>query len=134
MVIPGGQNVSKQCLNCMMLFVLTTSEVLIHITQFLQRIRPVSYTHLKVTSIDEINSFAKLKEVADDIQSRLAEVSEAAGPEYDLKGAFTSAGMDSSSDWRFKTHLANLPIYYEYKADGIGSTDAIKGTCLLYTS
>lgn len=84
----------------------------------------------KVTSIDEINSFAKLKEVADDIQSRLTEVSEAAGPEYDLKGAFTSAGMDSSSDWRFKTHLANLPIYYEYKADGIGSTDAIKGTYL----
>ena len=84
----------------------------------------------KVTSIDEINNFAKLKEVADDIQSRLAEVSEAAGPEYDLKGAFTSAGMDSSSDWRFKTHLANLPIYYEYKADGIGSTDAIKGTYL----
>ena len=84
----------------------------------------------KVSSIDEINSFAKLKEVADDIQSRLAEVSEAAGPEYDLKGAFTSAGMDSSSDWRFKTHLANLPIYYEYKADGIGSTDAIKGTYL----
>ena len=44
--------------------------------------------------------------------------------------AFTSAGMDSSSDWRFKTHLANLPIYYEYKADGITSTDAIKGTYL----
>ena len=38
--------------------------------------------------------------------------------------------MDSSSDWRFKTHLANLPIYYEYKADGISSTDAIKGTYL----
>ena len=38
--------------------------------------------------------------------------------------------MDSSSDWRFKTHLANLPIYYEYKADGIESTDAIKGTYL----
>ena len=38
--------------------------------------------------------------------------------------------MDSSSDWRFKTHLANLPIYYEYKADGITSPDAIKGTYL----
>ena len=35
-----------------------------------------------------------------------------------------------SSDWRFKTHLANLPIYYEYQADGIESTDAIKGTYL----
>ncbi|MFR7953671.1 MAG: hypothetical protein ACLU4P_09675 [Ruminococcus sp.] len=43
---------------------------------------------------------------------------------------FTSAGMDGSSDWRFKTHLANLPIYYEYQADGIDDTDAIKGTYL----
>ena len=47
-----------------------------------------------------------------------------------VDGAFTSAGFDSSSDWRFKTHLANLPIYYEYKEDGITSTDAIKGTYL----
>ena len=38
--------------------------------------------------------------------------------------------MDGSSDWRFKTHLANLPIYFEYQADGISSTDAIKGTYL----
>ena len=44
--------------------------------------------------------------------------------------AFTSAGMDGSSDWRFKTHLANLPIYYEYQADGIDNTDAIKGSYL----
>ena len=38
--------------------------------------------------------------------------------------------MDGSSDWRFKTHLANLPIYFEYQADGINNTDAIKGTYL----
>ena len=50
--------------------------------------------------------------------------------EANFRNAFTSAGMDGSSDWRFKTHLANLPIYYEYKADGISSTDAIKGTYL----
>ncbi|MPM97079.1 hypothetical protein SDC9_144252 [bioreactor metagenome] len=71
---------------------------------------------------DDIKSFADLKKVADDIQARKAELG--------VEGAFTSAGMDSSSDWRFKTHLANLPIYYEYKADGITSTDAIKGTYL----
>ena len=29
-----------------------------------------------------------------------------------------------------RQHLANLPVYYEYKADGITSTDAIKGTYL----
>lgn len=81
-----------------------------------------------VSSIDEINNFKTLKAVADDIQSRLDEINEEFG--YDLQGAFTSAGMDGSSDWRFKTHLANIPIYYEYKDKGIGSTDAIEGTYL----
>ena len=71
---------------------------------------------------DDITSFDTLKAVADDIQARKDELG--------IQGAFTSAGMDSSSDWRYKTHLANLPIYYEYKADGITSTDAIKGTYL----
>ncbi len=73
-------------------------------------------------SRDDIKSFADLKKVADDIQARKDELG--------VTGAFTSAGMDGSSDWRFKTHLANLPIYYEYKADGISSTDAIKGSFL----
>lgn len=75
-----------------------------------------------VKSIDEINSFDKLKTVADEIQANKDVLG--------VKGAFTSAGMDSSSDWRFKTHLANLPIYFEYKDDNISSTDAIKGTYL----
>lgn len=75
-----------------------------------------------VKSIDEINSFEKLKTVAEEIQAN----KDALG----VKGAFTSAGMDSSSDWRFKTHLANLPIYFEYQDEGITSTDAIKGTYL----
>ena len=81
-----------------------------------------------ISSPDEINSFDKLKAVADDIQARKDEINSQFG--YDLQGAFTSAGMDGSSDWRFKTHLANLPIYYEYKDKGIDSTDAIEGTYL----
>ena len=49
----------------------------------------------------------------------------------DIKGAFTSAGFDSSSDWRFKTHLANLPLYYEFKDDNVTEQPAkIKGTYL----
>ena len=70
----------------------------------------------------DIKDFESLKAVADDIQARKDELG--------VDGAFTSAGMDGSSDWRFKTHLANMPIYYEYQADGIGATDAIKGTYL----
>ena len=81
-----------------------------------------------ISSPEDINNFETLKAVADDIQARLDEINETFG--YELKGAFTSAGMDGSSDWRFKTHLANLPIYYEYKDKGIGSTEAIEGTYL----
>ena len=75
-----------------------------------------------VKSVEEINSFDTLKAVADDIQAKKDDLG--------IEGAFTSAGFDASSDWRFKTHLANLPVYYEYVADGINSTDAIKGTYL----
>ena len=72
-------------------------------------------------TVEDINSFESLKKVAEDITARSAELG---------FSAFSSAGMDSSSDWRFKTHLANLPIYFEYQADGIGTTTAIKGTYL----
>ncbi|MGI5989063.1 MAG: ABC transporter substrate-binding protein [Lachnospiraceae bacterium] len=75
-----------------------------------------------ISDASEITSFDKLKAVADDIQAKKDELG--------VEGAFTSAGFDSSSDWRFKTHLANLPIYYEYKAENETSTDAIKGTYL----
>ncbi|MBR1742720.1 MAG: ABC transporter substrate-binding protein [Lachnospiraceae bacterium] len=73
-------------------------------------------------TVGGIQNFDDLKNAADDIQSRKDELG--------IKGAFASTGMDGSSDWRFKTHLANLPIYYEYKADGIDSTKEIKGTYL----
>ena len=72
-------------------------------------------------TVDDIKSFADLKKVAEDITARKDELG---------FSAFTSAGMDGSSDWRYKTHLANLPIYFEYQADGIDNTDAIKGTYL----
>lgn len=72
-------------------------------------------------SMDDIKNFADLKHVSEDITARRDKLG------FD---AFTSAGMDGSSDWRFKTHLANLPVYYEYQADGINNTNAIKGTYL----
>ncbi len=72
-------------------------------------------------SADDITDFDSLKKVVEDITRKKDQLG---------FSAFTSAGMDGSSDWRFKTHLANLPIYYEYKEQGINNTDAIKGTYL----
>jgi raffinose/stachyose/melibiose transport system substrate-binding protein len=68
----------------------------------------------------DITNFDSFKAVVEDITARSSELGFA---------AFTSAGMDGSSDWRFKTHLANLPIYYEYETEGMTAGE-IKGTYL----
>ena len=73
-------------------------------------------------SLDEITDFGSLKAVADDIHARAGELG------FD---AFTSAGLDGSSSWRFSGHLANMPLFYEFRDDGISSKPAtIKGTYL----
>ena len=35
--------------------------------------------------------------------------------ELGIEGVFSSTSLASGEQWRFQTHLANLPIYYEYK-------------------
>ena len=66
-------------------------------------------------SIDEITNFESLKAVADDIHARAAELG------FD---AFSSAGLDGSSSWRFSGHLANMPLYYEFRDDGVTAQPA----------
>ncbi len=61
-------------------------------------------------SLDEIVDFASLKAVADDIHARADELG------FD---AFSAAGLDSSSSWRFSGHLANMPLYYEFRDDEV---------------
>ena len=53
---------------------------------------------------DYIKNFETLKEVAEDVHARAEELG------FD---AFSSAGMDDSSSWRFTGHLINLEYYYE---------------------
>ncbi|MFU0551736.1 MULTISPECIES: ABC transporter substrate-binding protein [Gardnerella] len=60
---------------------------------------------------DQITNFAALKAVADDLQKRKDELG--------IDGAFASAGFDLSSDWRFKTHLANMPLYYQFVKNNV---------------
>ena len=73
-------------------------------------------------SLDEITNFESLKAVADDIHARASELG------FD---AFTSAGLDGSSAWRFSGHLANMPLYYEFRDDNVTAQPAtIKGTYL----
>ncbi|HIT70026.1 MAG TPA: ABC transporter substrate-binding protein, partial [Candidatus Aphodomonas merdavium] len=61
-------------------------------------------------TLEDITNFETLKAVAEDIHARSAELG------FD---AFTSSGMDGSSSWRFSGHLANMPLYYEFRDNGV---------------
>ena len=65
----------------------------------------------KATSVDEINSFAKLKEVVEDMTAKKDELG--------IQGVFASTSLLPGEDWRWQTHLANIPVYYEYKDNNV---------------
>ena len=72
--------------------------------------------------VEDIKDFESLKKIADDIHARAEELG------FD---AFTSAGLDGSSSWRFSGHLTNMPLFYEFRDDGITEQPAtVKGSYL----
>ena len=58
------------------------------------------------SSMDEINSFSKLKALVEDMQSKKDELN--------IDGVFGSTSFSSGNAWRWDTHLANVPFYYEF--------------------
>ena len=64
-----------------------------------------------INSADEINSFATLKAVVQDMTAHKNELG--------IKGVFASTSLSSGEDWRWQTHLLNVPLYYEF----MGSED-----------
>lgn len=66
-------------------------------------------------SLEEITNFETLKAVAEDIHARSAELG------FD---AFTSSGLVPSSSWRFSGHLANLPLFYEFRDNNVTAQPA----------
>jgi len=67
-------------------------------------------TGAEVGSVEEIRDFETLKAVAEDMQSKKDELG--------IKGVFASTSMQPNEDWRWHTHLANLPVYAEYQQNG----------------
>lgn len=63
----------------------------------------------KVNSMDEINNFATLKAVVEDMQAN----KDALG----IKGVFASTSMAAGNQWRWQTHTVNVPLYKEFLDD-----------------
>ncbi len=60
-----------------------------------------------IKSMDEINNFDTLKKVVEDMTAHKKEVG--------IEGVFASTSLSSGEDWRWQTHLLNIPLYYEYR-------------------
>ncbi len=62
-------------------------------------------------SMDEIKGYADFKAVVDDMQKNADKLG--------IKGVFASTSMKTGEDWRWHTHLANIPVYYEFKDNNV---------------
>ncbi|MEG0804196.1 MAG: ABC transporter substrate-binding protein [Pygmaiobacter sp.] len=77
------------------------------------------YTAMKgavVKSADEIVDFATLKAVVEDMQSKAKDLG--------IEGVFSSTSLAPGEDWRWQTHLANVPVYYEFQKNEVDLRDA----------
>lgn len=73
-------------------------------------------------TLADIGNFEGLKLVAEDIHRRADELG------FD---AFTSSGLTDSSSWRFSGHLANMPLFYEFRDENVVEQPAtLNGTYL----
>jgi raffinose/stachyose/melibiose transport system substrate-binding protein len=73
----------------------------------------------KAKSMDEVNNFETLKAVVEDMQARKDDLG--------IEGVFSSTSLKPGEDWRWQTHLMNVPVFYEWRDNKIDITsDATK--------
>ena len=61
---------------------------------------------VKINSVDGIKSFADLKAVVEDMTANKEKLG--------IDGVFASTSLKNGEDWRWQTHLANIPMHYEF--------------------
>lgn len=70
-----------------------------------------------IASASEINSFATLKQVVEDMTAKKDKLG--------IEGVFASTSFSAGEDWRWQTHLANVPIYYEFEDNQVSDAEEI---------
>lgn len=69
---------------------------------------------VEMEDMSEVNSFEELKAVVEDMQAKKDVL--------DIKGVFACTSLKPGDDWRWQTHLANVPIYYEFTNKNVDLT------------
>ncbi len=69
----------------------------------------------ELNSVDEIDSFDKLKTIVEDMTANLQKLG--------IEGVFASTSLSSGEDWRWQSHLLNVPLYYEMLENNDAGSD-----------
>jgi raffinose/stachyose/melibiose transport system substrate-binding protein len=73
----------------------------------------------KAKSMDEVNNFQTLQAVVEDMTAKKAQLG--------IKGVFSSTSLKPGEDWRWQTHLMDVPIFYEWRDNKVDlASDATK--------
>ena len=84
---------------------------IIYNNSIMQKYFSLSSRNTDFGSMDEVNNFDKLRSLVEDMSQHLEELG--------IEGVFASTSFSEGEDWRWQTHLANLPVYYEFSEKGI---------------
>ncbi|OGO11855.1 MAG: ABC transporter substrate-binding protein [Chloroflexi bacterium RBG_13_66_10] len=81
----------------------------------------------EAASMAEVNTFATLKAVVEDMTVKKAELG--------IEGVFSSTSLKPGEDWRWQTHLANVPVFYEWRDNDIDlASDATQEITFQYAA
>ena len=84
---------------------------IIYNDEIMQKYFALSDKAVDISAATDIKDFDTLKAVVEDMTKHKADLG--------IEGVFSSTSFSAGEDWRWQTHLANLPVYYEYQDDAV---------------
>lgn len=91
---------------------------IIYNNAIMQKYFALSDKAVEINDAKEIKDFETLKAVVEDMTAKKDLLG--------IEGVFGSTSFAPGEDWRWQTHLANLPIYYEYRDKGVSDLQEIE--------
>ena len=72
-----------------------------------------------ISSTEEINNYALLSQVVEDMTAHKDDLG--------IEGVFASTSLGAGEQWRWQTHLANMPFFYEFSEDTSSDSPILAG-------
>jgi raffinose/stachyose/melibiose transport system substrate-binding protein len=82
--------------------------------EIMQKYFKLANKKVSISATTDIKNYDTLKSVAEDMTANKDKLG--------IKGVFSCTSLLKGQDWRWQTHLANMPLYYEFKDKANGAS------------